>query len=166
MRLLKILLAVVSLLVAVVWLFGDISWTTEDSAQVMFQPGDAKERAEAIRVAETLLGLIDEGDLTESWELTSPVLRDMTSQLAWKTGIWGMRKGVGKPIRRELIDAAYTEKMPDAPPGSYFQIAFQTEFERATVVERVIIRSERGAWKVAGYFLDLTFGRAAEGERL
>jgi hypothetical protein len=104
-------------------------------------------------VASEFLRKLDAGDAGAAWrELASP-LREQVPEAEWPAQIAGMRAPLGLPVARELASAAYSEQLVDAPPGRYFLVEFDSQFSRARCGERVVAMYERGAWRVAGYFV-------------
>ena len=121
-------------------------------------PANPDEERSASRAVSEFLEALDAGGPASAWPLVGESFRQGTAQTLWETGISGMRAAVGTPIHRTALGSAYTEAMPDAPPGRYFIFEFETEFSNATVTERVVPIFERNKWRVVGYHLIKQFG--------
>jgi Protein of unknown function (DUF4019) len=66
-----------------------------------------------------------------------------------------VRAPLGKLVSRQLKSATYTTKLPNAPPGEYVVIQYETGYEKAAgMVEMLVMMQEKnGSWKATGYFI-------------
>jgi hypothetical protein len=114
--------------------------------------GDASDIDAATEVATKFLRALD-ADSAETWrDLASP-LRAAVPEAKWPAQISSMRAPLGAPGTRDLASALFTETLEGAPPGKYFVVEFESRFARASCGERVTLMFEKGAWRVAGYFV-------------
>ena len=121
--------------------------------QTVSDPGDPAERSAAIAAASQFVQLVDQGNRNETWPLTGQYLHDNTTQADWETTVGTMRSAVGNLKNRTLVGAAFTKSINGAPDGHYFFIFYKSQFDRATIEEKVVLNLEGGKWLVAGYFL-------------
>jgi hypothetical protein len=114
--------------------------------------GDASDVDAASEVAKRFLRELD-ADPAATWRTLASPLRASVPEARWPAQIASMRAPLGAPGSRELASALFTEALAGAPPGKYFVIEFESRFSQATCGERVTLMFERGAWRVAGYFV-------------
>jgi len=117
----------------------------------------------ATELASEFLRQLD-ADPARAWPALAEPLRASVPEAQWPAEIERMRAPLGRPIARELASAAYTEEIANAPPGRYFAVEFDSQFTDAACGERVVAMYERGAWRVAGYFVRNTRPRGARHE--
>ena len=109
----------------------------------------------AVAAAEAWLATLDSGRFTDTWEEAATIFRDSASQSKWEAAVQGARQSLGTVVTRKVRSMRYVNALPNAPPGHYVIIEFDTQFEkRPLTVETVTpMRSPAGVWKVAGYFI-------------
>jgi hypothetical protein len=100
-------------------------------------------------------------DAASTWRELAEPLRARVPEAEWPEEIARMRAPLGGLVARELASAAFSEELADAPPGRYFAVEFDSQFSDAACGERVVLRFERGRWRVVGYFLRNTRPRGA-----
>jgi hypothetical protein len=125
--------------------------------QVLTNPGDPAESAEAVRAAEAMLHLVDEGKADATWSLTGDYIHQTANETAWVGTIKFMRGTSGPLRKRSLVGARFTPTIENAPPGHYFGVFYTTEFANLTAEEKVILNLEHGKWMVVGYFMSSKF---------
>jgi hypothetical protein len=143
---------------AAVWLCLATSQATPESSAEA-PPSDSgipKERDSAVAAGYAYLHMLDQGKYEEAWSAASPLLRMTNSQSTWITTLKTMRAPEGRLKRRTPIDGAFTTKLENAPPGHYYAIFYRSEFERATIREKVVMNLEAGTWRLVGYFVTKT----------
>jgi hypothetical protein len=113
-----------------------------------------KEKA-ATNAATEWLALIDSGQYGESWFQASSDFRGAASKEQWIHALDTVRAPLGKLVSRQLKSATYTTKLPNAPPGEYVVIQYETGYEKAAgMVEMLVMMQEKnGSWKATGYFI-------------
>ena len=109
----------------------------------------------AMRSAEQWLELVDSGAYGESWERAAMPVRDAMPRLHWEVTLQELRKKLGGVVRRKLRSATYAKDPPNAPPGEYVVIQYDTAFEvRGLAMETITpVRQPDGSWRVSGYFI-------------
>ena len=109
----------------------------------------------AVAAAESWLATLDSGRYTDTWEETAQVFKDTVAQSRWEPAVQGARQGLGVVISRKVRSMRYVNAVPNAPPGHYVIIEFDTHFEnRPLSIETVTpTRTKAGTWRVAGYFI-------------
>ena len=117
--------------------------------------------AATLRSADTAalswLALVDKGEITRSWDEAALVFQLGVTQTSWERAVRGAR-GPFEPFgARHQIMARYTTDPPNAPPGQYVFLQYETDVSGGRhVVETVIptLDGKRG-WRVSGYFVRL-----------
>jgi len=109
----------------------------------------------AMRSADQWLALVDAADYGESWELAAQPVREAMPKVQWEVTLQELRKKLGGVVRRKLRAATYAKDPPNAPPGEYVVIRYDTTFEnRPLAVETITpVRQPDGHWRVSGYFI-------------
>ncbi|MBC2595547.1 DUF4019 domain-containing protein [Ruficoccus amylovorans] len=106
---------------------------------------------------DTWLALVDGGKYAESWEATAPVFRTAIPKEQWVELLAKVRTPLGKVESRKLKALFYTDALPDAPPGEYVVVQFETKFagREDTALETVtpMLNAEGTAWQVCGYYI-------------
>jgi hypothetical protein len=125
--------------------------------------GGAEDVDVATRLASDFLLALD-ADPRSTWRELAEPLRASVPEALWPAEIARMRAPLGRPVARGLASAVFTEEIVDAPPGRYFMVEFDSQFTEAACGERVVATFERGAWRVAGYFVRNTRPRGARRE--
>lgn len=111
--------------------------------------------AEAVTEAEEWLRLIDSGEYGESWTRAAPLFQAALTQAEWEGTAQGVIRQTGRSLSREIENVSHTTALPEAPPGEYVVVQYQSSFQNiASAAEVVALRQEgeRG-WLVAGYFV-------------
>jgi hypothetical protein len=124
--------------------------------------GSKDDVAAVTQLASEFLRELD-ADPARAWRALAGPLRASVPEAQWPAQIAKMRAPLGKPLARELASAVFTEELVNAPPGKYFMVEFDSQFSDAACGERVVAMYERGAWRVAGYFVRNTRPRGARG---
>ncbi|MBM4383292.1 MAG: DUF4019 domain-containing protein [Deltaproteobacteria bacterium] len=114
--------------------------------------GDAGDVDAATDVATEFLRALDAEPAT-TWRALASPLRASVPEAQWPAQIASMRAPLGDAGTRDLASALFTETLEGAPPGKYFVVEFESRFPKATCGERVTLMFEKGAWRVAGYFV-------------
>ena len=70
----------------------------------------------------------------------------------WDSGIGAIRFSLGNIQGRELKGIGFTNIVPDAPPGDYAFVVYNSTFSTTTVEEKTELKRDNSSWKVAGYF--------------
>jgi hypothetical protein len=111
--------------------------------------------AKAQRAAVAWLALTDSGKYGESWDTAAAAFKAGVTKADWDKALRAIRAPMGALRSRTLKSATFTRKLPDAPPGEYVILQFDSQFEnRSGVVETVTpMREKDGSWRVSGYFI-------------
>lgn len=109
----------------------------------------------AVVAAESWLATLDSGRYSDTWEEAATLFKESAPQSKWEPAVQGARQPLGVVIARKVRSMRYVNALPNAPPGHYVIIEFDTHFEkRPLTIETVTpMRTAAGTWKVAGYFL-------------
>ena len=120
------------------------------------QPEDivAAEKA-AVEAAEAWLSLLDSGEYAKSRDEAAEPFRNAVTKEQWQASLEPIRRRLGKLVSRKVLSKKYLTDIPNAPPGKYVIIQFQTRFQNKTAaVETVTPMLEKdGKWRVSGYYV-------------
>ena len=108
----------------------------------------------AIAAAEEWLRGIDAGHYGASWDDAAPLFQEAMSRHRWETTLPGVRDPLGAPITRKMRQAVFVRTLPNAPPGEYVVIQFDTRFEKRPLTTEVVTPMKVGdRWRVSGYII-------------
>lgn len=109
----------------------------------------------AVVAAEAWLATLDSGRYTDTWEEAATIFKEGAPQSKWEPAVQAARQSLGVVVSRKMRSLRYVNVLPNAPPGDYVIIEFETHFEKRPLsVETVTpMRTRAGDWKVAGYFI-------------
>ena len=117
--------------------------------------------AATLRTADTAahrwLALVDKGEIAKSWDEGALVLQLGVTETKWEQLVRSARAPFEPFGARHQIMARYTTDPPNAPPGQYVLLQYQTDVSGGRhVVETVVptLDGKRG-WRVSGYFIRL-----------
>jgi hypothetical protein len=120
------------------------------------QPEDtAAAEKDAVEAAEAWLSILDSGQYAKSRDEAATYLRNTVTKEQWEASLQPIRKRLGKFVSRKVLSKEYKSSIPNAPPGKYVIIQFQTRFQNTTAaVETVTPMLEKdGKWRVSGYYV-------------
>jgi hypothetical protein len=107
--------------------------------------------------AHTWLALVDKGEIARGWDEGALVLQLGVTKTKWEQLVRSARAPFEPFGARHQIMARYTTDPPNAPPGQYVLLQYETAVSGGRhVVETVvpILDGKRG-WRVSGYFVRL-----------
>ena len=113
--------------------------------------------AAAERAAQVWLAIVDKGDIAKSWEEGAMAFQLAVTQAKWEQAVKSARGSFEPFGARRRIMARYTTEPPNAPPGQYVLLQYNTNVSGGRhVVETVVpvLDGKRG-WRVAGYWVRL-----------
>ena len=99
--------------------------------------------------------MIDQQRYGESWDSAAALFRAAVSKAKWEEAVQEAR-GPFEPFGgRKLRSATYTTTLPNAPPGHYVVLQYETQTAgKGTVVETVTpLQESDGTWRVSGYYI-------------
>lgn len=134
----------------------------EDSQQMASKGVDSQAaKAQAQKVAQSWLELVDQGQYAKSWEEAAALLREEIPQGAWAKSVGGVRETVGKLKSRKLKSVKMATDMPGMPDGEYVVIEYETVFATRPAFETITpMLDEDGIWRVSGYNVKYDHGPA------
>jgi hypothetical protein len=105
--------------------------------------------------ARSWLSLIDQSRYGESWDSAASFFRTAVTKAAWEDAVQKARSPLEPVGARKLLGASFQTKLPNAPPGEYVVLQYQTKAGgEKTVVEIVTPMKEKdGSWRVSGYYI-------------
>jgi hypothetical protein len=114
-----------------------------------------KAKAHALVSAQSWLTLFDSGKFGDTWSTSATEFQAAVSKDVWTLQATAAEDMTGPLISRKLKSEAYTEALPNAPPGRYIILEFNCEYQkRRTATETVAMTEEsNGEWKVDGYYV-------------
>ncbi|MEO5694012.1 MAG: DUF4019 domain-containing protein [Usitatibacter sp.] len=109
----------------------------------------------AMSAAEAWLFTVDSARYGASWEEGAPILQGAVDKARWEIMLEGVRGPLGVANSRKLRSATFARVLPNAPPGEYFVIQFDTQFEKRPLSTEIVTpaRGTDGTWRVAGYII-------------
>jgi hypothetical protein len=112
---------------------------------------------EATMAAERWLAVVDRGEAGTSWDQLASAAQSVITKAAWKDALHKVREPLGS-ASRQMETAMFTRSFPNAPPGEYIVIQYNTGFAKlpngAMAVETVVpMRDKDGVWRVSGYYI-------------
>lgn len=122
------------------------------AATILFAGGSEKE---AVKAAESWLGLVDEGEYGESWDQSAELFRAALPKEKWEQSLNSARKPLGELVARKVKSTKYATSLPGAPDGEYVVIQFTTSFtKKNSAIETVTpMKDPDGVWRVSGYYV-------------
>lgn len=124
---------------------------TADEAQETAASPEVLARA----AADAWLHLLDTGRFSESWESAAALFKEAVAKEAWEQQAASARAPFEPFGERQLLNAVYTSSLPNAPPGEYVVLQYQTAVsEGRSIAETVVpMKQDDGSWRVSGYFV-------------
>jgi hypothetical protein len=109
----------------------------------------------AMAVAEAWLAGVDAGRYGASWDDAAKLLQGAIERTKWEITLERARGPLGVAVTRKLRTANFTRSLPDAPPGEYIVIRYDTVFENRPLSTEIVtpMREPDGTWKIAGYII-------------
>ena len=129
----------------------DVSFNKPPSKVLASEPATEQEQREVFNATVEFLRLLDSGHVDQTWAVSSPSLKDTTSEVIWTHGIKAMRFGLGSFVERKSAHIGFTTQMPDAPAGRYAIVECVSTFTTGPATEKVVMREDDNQWRVAGY---------------
>lgn len=131
-----------------------IGLATASRAHAQTAP-DTSSIAQATAAGSAWVSLLDAGELEASWDSAALAFQAAVSRREWLQAVMQAR-GPFEPFgTRTLVGAQFHATLPNAPPGPYVILSYQTAVEgNRTVIETVVpMRLADGRWRVSGYFV-------------
>ncbi len=108
----------------------------------------------ARRSAESWLSLVDAGKQDQSWRAASSSFRRTLNAAQWRQALEQVRGPLGTFRSRTFNFAQTVHDPPNVPPGDYFLLQYDCDFEyRRGAGEVLLLVRESRRWRVAGYFV-------------
>ena len=110
---------------------------------------------QAQKAGEQWLALLDAGKYGDSWDNAAPSFKAAVSRSDWTRKVAAARRPLGKLISRKLTKSNLARNPPNASPGDYVGLQYQSSFQHLkSAVETVVPMLDRDAnWKVSGYIV-------------
>ena len=107
--------------------------------------------------AESVVRMIDAGQVAEVWDGGSAVLKQAVKREAFLKQVTDIRTKLGAVSRREWVSISRQAggQQDKLPPGEYVSVAFVSGFAKGTTREVVSFRRDQdGQWRVTGYVVN------------
>ena len=117
-------------------------------------PAYSQDKPEAVaqKTAEFWLALVDAGRYAESWEAASTSFKAAVGVVKWQDTAKRVRAPLGKVLSRKLDSAQFVKNPPQAAPGDYVFLTYDTSFQKKAVTEIIVpILDKDGHWRVSTY---------------
>jgi hypothetical protein len=107
----------------------------------------------SLQSAKQWLSLIDEADYDRSWETGSLTFRLTINKQHWNTLMQSIRKPLGKPIERKMLEMRPAKDPSGLPKGDYMVIFFETLFPNTKKTHELVtlVQESDGNWRVLTY---------------
>lgn len=116
--------------------------------------GLAQSLAQASKLGEAWLALIDNRKYAESWSEASTYFRSRVPREQWVNMVKGARSPLGDVKSRTLKNATAAKSLPGAPDGDYTVLRYETSYQnKASAVETLTLMIDSGKWRSAGYYI-------------
>lgn len=114
-----------------------------------------QKEAAAEQAARRWLAQVDQGHYDASWRTASEYFKQVISEEHWRRVITGVRRPLGRVLRRKLKSRTYRTELPGAPDGDYVVIEFDSVFENKRAAGEMVTpkRDSDGVWRVTGYYI-------------
>ncbi len=105
--------------------------------------------------AQKWLALVDAGKYAESWDQSSSLFKEKITKEKWEQALNQVRSPLGKVESRQFKAAQFQTDVPNAPPGKYMIIQYQTKFSNGdpTIETITPMVDKDGTWRVSGYYI-------------
>jgi hypothetical protein len=115
----------------------------------------ADNKQAAMAAAQSYLSLVDAGKFGEAYDQSAAIVKKSLTRDQFVQQMNGAMEQAGKMTARKLKVAKEYHQLPQAPPGDYYLIEYNSQFAKAgKVVERIVPQKEKdGKWRVSGYHL-------------
>lgn len=133
-----------------IWLAGV---TPINAEEVIKSPGPEDEQAVISSTKNYVLAL-DAGKYDESWIQFAPEPQKTMTKFTYTNGMKLMRAGLGDIKARKAVGLSFIKNLKNAPPGTYAALFLDSEFQRVSGQEKVILMKSQGKWMIAGYFFE------------
>lgn len=112
-------------------------------------------KAQAQKAAEAWLALVDAGQYGASYDQAAQSFKAVVSRDEWIKDVTGARGPLGKMSTRRLAKSDVMRDPPNAPPGEYVAIQYQSSFANLNAaLETVVpVLEKDGKWRVSGYYV-------------
>lgn len=104
--------------------------------------------------AQVWLKLVDDGQYAASWQQSAARFRASVTETQWGAAMEKVRRPLGFPSSRELVEATFGTEAPRQPKGEYWIVRFKTAFEGVTAYEIVtLVADADGLWRPVGFLI-------------
>ena len=100
------------------------------------------------------LGLIDNGQYSQSWNASAPRFQASLTSEDWVRALNGARKPFGELKSRKVKKAKKRSTLPGLPDGEYTVLTMKSSFEnKKKATETLTFVKIENEWKAIGYFI-------------
>jgi hypothetical protein len=99
--------------------------------------------------------LVDDKNYGDAYKQMGAPAQGKVAADPWTQKVSAVREPLGAMATRNIKDVKLTKTLPGMRDGQYATVRFDSSFAHKTAaVETVVLRSEKGAWSVIGYFIN------------
>jgi CubicO group peptidase (beta-lactamase class C family) len=121
----------------------------------MAQPSEADNVTVAQAAAQAWLAIVDAGRYGESWDQAASGFKSGVTKERWEGMAGPVRKPLGAVKSRTVKSAKYSRTLPNAPPGEYVLIVYDSSFDGLPAANETVAmtRDKDGKWRAGGYYI-------------
>lgn len=121
----------------------------------MAQPSEADNVKAAQAAAQSWLAIMDAGRYGESWDEAASGFKSGVTKEKWEGMAGPVRKPLGGVKARTVKSAKYSRTLPNAPPGEYVLILYDSSFDGLPAATETVAmtRDKDGKWRAGGYYI-------------
>jgi Protein of unknown function (DUF4019) len=111
--------------------------------------------ASAQAAASAWLALVDQGNTEASWDSAAAGFRQAVTRTGWARAVQQARGPFAPFGDRHPLSSRYETQLPNAPPGRYVILQYETDVSQGRKVVETVVPSldPDGRWRVGGYFI-------------
>lgn len=123
------------------------------SAQTPVDTAGAVKAAEG--AAQTWLAIVDKGQFAQSWDSAAAAFQHAVTKPQWEEAVRNARAPFEPFGARQRTMARYSTELPNAPPGPYVVLQYQTSVAAGHQVVETLVSTLDGSrcWRISGYFI-------------
>lgn len=116
---------------------------------------DNPDLAASSSATQAWLGVVDKGDYKGSWNQASKILKATMSADEWTHYLDTVRKPLGTPSGRQVLDQRTAKDPKGLPAGDYMVMLYNTTFANKPRKELVtLVKEQDGQWRVLTYQIE------------
>ncbi|MES1925350.1 DUF4019 domain-containing protein [Salinisphaera sp. T31B1] len=130
---------------------ADSTSETPQTRSIAGQPLTPRALAAALSTVNALLGEMNDGQSAPGYDLLAPSAQETETQAQWNSLFTELHDAAGARKRSTFGFALRTDQLPNARPGEYVVIGLNSDFEKASLAETIILTDVNGRYLISGY---------------